>query len=133
MRRLVLRVHILLVVSLLPLLDRLLSLKSLLRLLTPRRPWAVYRGIGAQPIVQALRRRLDKPIHMRRRACLRLGVTLYHFLLLAGLPAELHFGVYPPQAHQRQMHGHCWVLLDGQCLTDPPGEPVTEVLVWPPA
>ena len=133
MRPLILRLHIALVTSLVPLLDRLLSLTSLLRLLTPAHPWALYRDLGPEPIVRALRRRLDKPIHMRRRACLRLGVTLYHFLRLAGLPAELRFGVYPSQAQHQRMHGHCWVLLDGRCLTDPPAEPVVQVLLWPPA
>jgi hypothetical protein len=131
-RTAVLRCHIWLVASLIPLLDRLLSLAGLLRLLTPHRPWKLYRGLGSQPVVQAVRRRLGRPTHMRRRACLRLGITLYHFLRLAGLPAQLRFGVYPPQTQGgRRMHGHCWVLLNGRCLADPPDEPVVQVLVWP--
>ncbi len=114
----------------LPLLDKL-PLKTLLRLLTPRRPWRLYRRLSPDEIVAAARKRLSRPRNMRRRACLRLGLTTWYFLHLAGLPAEIHFGVYPRQTlDQARMHGHCWVLLEGRCLTDPPDEPVAELFLW---
>lgn len=130
MRRLLLRAHVWLLAGVLPLLDKL-PLKRLLPLLTPRRPWRLYQPLSPEEIVAAARRRLRRPLHMRRRSCLRLGLTTWYFLRLAGQPAEIHFGVFPRQTpDQARMHGHCWVLLHGRCLTDPPGEPVAELFVW---
>lgn len=67
---------------------------------------------------------------MRRRACLREGIALFHFLRLAGLPAALHIGVYPPDGAQGRLRAHCWVT-DG-CKT--PGnasqEPIAVVLSY---
>ena len=66
---------------------------------------------------------------MRRRACLRQGLTLFHFLKLAGWPAVLRIGVFPPGRDRRRMHAHCWVTLNGVPLSPPPEQPVATLLV----
>ena len=65
---------------------------------------------------------------MRRRACLRKGLTLFHFLRLADKPAVMHFGVYPAASEQARMHAHCWVTIDGQAISDPPDQPHAALL-----
>ena len=123
-----LRAHVWLVAALVPLLVRLAELGRLVRWLTPsprRRP---YRGIPAERIVAVVRRRLRRPRHMRRRACLREGLTLYHFLRLAGVEAELRFGVFAPPPEGGRTHAHCWVTVGEQALSAPPAEPVALVL-----
>jgi len=65
---------------------------------------------------------------MRRRACLRQGLLLFHFLRLAGLPAVVHFGVFSPATDPRRLHGHCWVTLGGVCLSPPPEAPAAVLL-----
>jgi hypothetical protein len=117
----VLRAHVGLVATALPLLVRVAPLKVLLRLMTPPARFQPYRGVPAGRIAALVARRLLRLRHMRRRACLRHGLVLYHFLRLAGVPAMLQFGVYPPDVDPGRLHAHCWVTVDGVALTEPPG------------
>jgi hypothetical protein len=128
MTEVVLRAHVWLVATLLPLLVRVLPLKALLRLTTPPARLRPYGRVAADRIVAAVDGRLRNPRNMRRRACLRHGLTLYHFLRLAGVPAVLEFGVYPPELDPGRMHAHCWVTVDGVAVSAPPGQPAAVVL-----
>lgn len=121
-----LRCHLWLVAAMVPLAVRVLPLRSLLWLIRPPRWWRPYRHVMPERVVELVRRRLARPIHMRRRACLRESLTLFHFLLLTGRPAVLHFGVYAPNA-PGNMHGHCWVTLEGRPLNAPPGAAAAQV------
>lgn len=131
MRRLF-KLHLALYALAVPLAARLLPLRWQLRVLTPPRRWAPYRGLSAGEIKAIVLRRLEKPRLMRRRICQRRGLTLYHFLSLAGIRAELRFGVYAQRPHQRRTVAHCWVTVDGEPLADAPQEPFALVLVYPP-
>jgi len=124
-----LRLHVWLVAFFMPLLVRLIPLGALLRLLTPPKRLCPYRGLQASEIVRAVSRRLAEPVNMRRRACLRRGLVLFHFLRLAALPATIHFAVYPPGDPAGRMHGHCWVTLDGKDMSEPPEQPYARVMV----
>jgi len=124
----ILRAHIWLVATLVPLLVKLLKLKNVLKILTPPPHFRPYRGTSPHLILTIVRRRLAHPRNMRRRACLREGLTLFHFLRLAGIPARLHFGVYDPGVDQRRLHAHCWVTVEGKPLSLPPGDPTALVL-----
>lgn len=126
----ILRWHVWAVASCIPLLVRFLPLKALLRLLTPPRRLAPYRGIPAPRLAEIVRQRLRDPIHMRRRACLREGLTMFHFLCLAGLEGTLHVGVYARRPRPSRTHAHCWVTSGGRGLSDPPTEPAAEVLSY---
>ncbi len=122
-----LRAHVWLVATVLPLLVRVLPLKALLRLMTPAARLRPYRGVTPERIAAVVARRLRNPRNMRRRACLRRGITLYHFLRLAGAPAVLHFAVYPPEADPGRLHAHCWVTVGGEALSEPPARPAAEL------
>lgn len=124
----ILRWHVWVVATCVPLLVRLLPLKALLRLLTPPRHLTPYSRVSAGRVAAIVRRRLDNPIHMRRRACLREGLTLFHFLCLAGAEATLHMGVYARQPRMRRTQAHCWVTCAGRAVSAPPEEPSAEVL-----
>ena len=128
-REFILRGHLWLVATLVPLAVKFLPLKRLLQLLTPPRRLAPYAGILPDRIVAIVERRLRRPRNMRRRACLRKGTVLFHFLRLAGVAASLHISVYPPPARQKRMLAHCWVSVDGRCLCNPPKGPVALSLV----
>ena len=119
--------HIWVLATWLPVLVALFSLRRLVRLLTPPGFLQPYAGVGADEIVTMVARRLAQPQMMRRRACLRHGLTLLHFLRLAGLAAELHVAVYPPSSDPNRLHGHCWVSLDGRDLMPGPGAPAAEM------
>ncbi len=126
--RRMLRAHIWLVATVIPLLDKLLPMKPLLVLLTPLGVFRPYAGTPANDIAGLVARRLRQPRHMRRRACLRHGLTLFHFLRLAGWPAVLRIGVFPPSVDRRRLHAHCWVTLDGVALSPPPEQPLATLV-----
>ena len=129
-RDLLLRGHVWLLATLIPLLVRVIPLKKLIILLTPPARFRPYRGISTDRIVELVRRRLRAPRNMRRRACLREGLTLFHFLRLTGRPAIMHFGVFPPSADPQRMHAHCWVTLNGRAVSSPPEQSHATVLVY---
>jgi hypothetical protein len=85
-----------------------------------------------EEISRLVAHRLRQPRNMRRRACLRHGLTLFHFLRLAGCPAVLHIGVFPPRFDSRRMHAHCWVTLNDVCLSPPPEQPVATLFTCSP-
>ena len=121
------RGHVWIVATGLPVLVAVFSLRRLVRLLTPPGFLRPYAGVAPDEIVATVARRLANPRVMRRRPCLRHGLTLLHFLRLAGLPAELRVAVYPPSSDPRRLHAHCWVSLDGRDLTPGPGTPAAEM------
>lgn len=121
-------VHVWVVAAVIPLLDRFLTLERMLRLFTPKRPLQAYRGAGPDLITEIVRRRLRRPVHMRRRACLRLSLVLYHFAHLAGVDAVFHVAVFPPSADPKRLHAHSWVTVRDICLSDPPQGHAAEVL-----
>jgi hypothetical protein len=123
-------VHVWVVAAIIPLLDKFLTLERMLRLLTPRRPFGPYRGADPDLIVEIARRRLRRPVHMRRRACLRLSLVLYHFTHLAGVDAVFHVAVFPPSVDPKRLHAHSWVTVGDRCLSDPPQGHAAEVLCY---
>jgi hypothetical protein len=125
-----LRAHIWLVASIIPLLDRLLPLRWLLRVLTPPARFRPYARVPADEIEKLIDRRLAGAINMRRRACLRKGLTLFHFLRLAGRQAVISFAVYPPGEAARRIRGHCWVTSEGRDFGERPDSPHVTVMEY---
>jgi len=124
----VLRMHIWAAATLTPLLVRLLSLPLLVRLLTSPRGCRPYAAVPPEQIAGLVARRLARPRNMRRRACLRQSLVLFHFFRLAGLAAELHVGMYPPSADPARLHGHCWVTIAGRPLPFSPQRDAAETV-----
>jgi hypothetical protein len=124
--------HVWMVATAIPLLDKLLTLERMLGLLTPRRPFRPYAGLAPDVIAEVARRRLRHPIHMRRRACLRLSLVIYHFVRLAGHDAVFRVAVFPPSVDPRRLHAHSWVSVGEVSLCPPPESPTAEILQYGP-
>ena len=122
LRLAILRIHVAALALVIPDLRRWLQLQRLLALFTPRRPSRLYAGLDADTIVRVVQLALRHPWRMRRRPCLRLGLLLFHFLRLAGVPAVLTFCVYKETlgASAGREQAHCWVTVDGRCVASPP-------------
>jgi len=69
---------------------------------------------------------------MKRRRCLRQGLLTYRFLMLAGIDAVVRFSVYPDRPGDPRMHAHCWVTVDGKCVTFPAGDASVEMMTFDP-
>ncbi len=124
----VLATHVTFVAAVIPLLDKFLTLERMLRWLTPRRPSRLYEGTDLVLISRIVHRRLRRPIHMRRRACLRLSLVIYHFARLAGAEAVFHVAVFPPSTDPKRLHAHSWVTVGGACLCEAPKGQSAEIV-----
>ena len=96
----VLRGHIWLLATLIPLLEKFIPLKWWLRLLTPPPRFKPYAGTPPEEISRLVAHRLREPRNMRRRACLRQGLTSVPFPEaggLAGGAAHRRFSAEPRQ------------------------------------
>lgn len=128
MREAILRMHIWIVALFVPLIVRLFSLKRVLGLATPPTWIHPYTPVSCERIAELVRKRLERPWMMKRRACLREGLTLFHFLCLARQPAILQIGVFEPGPAGTRSHAHCWVTLNGRPLSHPPEAEVATVV-----
>jgi hypothetical protein len=125
--------HVWIVAAISPLLDRFLTLERMLGLLTPHRSFGPYASVSPDLMAAIVHRRLRRPIHMRRRACLRLSLVLYHFLRLSGAEAVFHVAVFPPSVDHKRLHAHSWVTVGRVCLSEPATEQAVEILTYGPA
>jgi len=121
MREILLRIHVGMVATLVPLLVECFNIPTLLRLAEFPRHWHPYAGIPVERIVAMVDRRLAHPRQMRRRRCLRQGLMLFHFLHLAGVPSEISFAALGPATSGQRMHAHCWVTVHGTAFYPPIG------------
>jgi hypothetical protein len=124
-----LRCHLWLAARLLPVRAKRRSIERLLVEATPPEGFAPYRGVAAQPIVDAVRATLARPWRMRGRRCLREGLVAFRFLRLAGHPAVLHFAVASRSPADR-LSAHCWVTLDGAAVLDGPRDDMVPLMRW---
>jgi len=66
-----------------------------------------------------------------RRGCLTRGLTLYWFLVRAGRPVQLCFGMGQVE---EELAGHCWVTMAGEPILEPaPPEDTFSTLYTIPA
>ena len=130
LRRLVLRIHIWLLAAAIPVLIKLMPLKKLLRLMTPKAQCDLYKSITTEQIAEMVHHRLRRPRRMRNRSCLRKGLTLFYFLRLVGAPAKIRIAVHTPTAESKRIRAHCWVVLDGLAMTEPIKGPGATILTY---
>lgn len=128
--RIALAIHVWIIAAMIPLLVRIFSLKIILEVFTPSPVFQPYRDMAAEDLAGVVKNRLKRPICMVRRACLREGLLMFHFLRLAGLEATLHISVYPREVFGR-FHAHCWVTSSGKTVSNPPGLKMAEVFSYP--
>jgi hypothetical protein len=89
-----------------------------------------YEGLGADEIVGEVRRLTRHPWAMRDRRCLRQGLLAYRYLRLAGYAPALHFGVDRTSVADPKIKAHCWVVLDGNPILNPPDPSMVTILVY---
>mgnify|MGYP002403600565 CR=1 FL=1 len=85
-------------------------------------------GLNPASIARHVRRTTRRPWLMAKRPCLREGVLAYRFLRAAGFEPELHFGVDRDSIDEPAIRAHCWVVLDGEIVLNPPAATMMTVL-----
>ncbi len=128
--RIALVIHVWIVAAIVPFLVRAFTLKKIIEIFSPSPSFQPYRGIAAEDLAGVVKNRLKRPIYMVRRACLREGLLIFHFLKLAGLEATLHISVYPREEFGR-FRAHCWVTSSGRALSTPADLKMTEIFSYP--
>jgi hypothetical protein len=106
------------------------TIEELLTNATPPKSEQPYRGLEADSILDSVRAVTSRPWRMRGRRCLREGLLGFRFLRLAGYSPQLHFGVEPGSVHLDHLRAHCWIVLDGQCVMNPPSATMLPIFFW---
>jgi len=88
-----------------------------------------YSGLPADVIAYRAKRAARRPRVMVDRPCLREGILADRFLRLAGYQPELRFGISRQSLVQDKLAAHCWVVLHGKIILNPPASDMIEVLV----
>ena len=107
------------------------ELQDMLRSYTPDARFQSLQGWSAEDILKLVRLYLIRPIRMRGRRCIRRGLVGFYFLRLAGIAAELRFGVFTNTTPGSRYQAHCWIVLPDGREEDPPVDPCRVILTWP--
>jgi hypothetical protein len=94
---------------------------------------APYGGLPAAYILKRVKRTVRRPLLMRDRRCLREGLLAIDFLIAAGYQPELHFGVERHSVNAARLAAHCWVVLDGNTVLNPPSHGMVPIFAHRPA
>ncbi len=89
----------------------------------PGRP---YTGLSAETIWRCCRKAVRPPLLMADRPCLREGLLLNRFLVMAGYAPALHFGVDRTSLSEPKVRAHCWITL-GARVFNPPEPTMIEI------
>lgn len=86
-------------------------------------------GLPATDIVAAVVVATRRPWMMRNRRCLRQGLLAFRALHSAGHRPALHFGVDAAGLKGREGLVHCWILVKGEVVLNPPEPGMTTVFI----
>jgi hypothetical protein len=106
-----------------------MGLKPLLELYEPGRS-RPFVGVEPAAMLEAVRRVTHHPWGMRDRRCLRQGLLAYRYLSMAGLAPALHFGVDRNSISDPRISAHCWIVLDGKVVLNPPSQAMVTVFIY---
>lgn len=115
---------------LLPLFTKNRPLDELLRRATPPLTQSAYAGIPAETIVAEVKAMVSKPWRMRGRRCLREGLLAFYYLAAAGYRPILQFGLVPESVLTSKLRAHCWIILDGKTVLNPPARPMLNLFAY---
>jgi hypothetical protein len=87
-------------------------------------------GLDAGYLIKAVQRTTRHPWTMRDRRCLRQGLLAYRYLVMAGFRPALHFGVDRLSLGNARIKAHCWIVLDGKVVLNPPDVTMVTLLVY---
>jgi hypothetical protein len=115
-------VEIFFLVTILPLLIKLLSIPNLMKILTPR-DLRVYKNLDSEKtkdkVVKFTDYILSLNLWMYRTTCLKRSLVLYHFLRKMGMDVHICFGVrFPDGVSREKLEGHAWLLYNGDIFLE---------------
>lgn len=85
-----------------------------------------FQGFSPSTIWRCCHKAVKRPWLMRDRPCLREGLLLNRFLVMAGHDPTLHFGVDKTSLNTPAIRAHCWIRL-GDRVFNPPDESMVEI------
>ena len=108
-----------------PLLARGKDFQPLLARAAPGRG-TPYAGLSPDTISRLCHKVVHRPMLMADRPCLREGLLLNRFLVMAGFAPTLHFGIDRSSLNKPGVKAHCWVKL-GERVFNPPDPNMVEI------
>ncbi|UCF04768.1 MAG: lasso peptide biosynthesis B2 protein [bacterium] len=116
----VLSLRITFFLSVLPLMLKIFSVRSIVHRITPRRERCISTRLTIGRVVYLCEGILDYMQRFGYRfSCLRRSLLLYRFMRYYGEPVVINFGV---KWEADQLMGHSWLTLEGKTFREPPGK-----------
>lgn len=115
---------------LMPVFAKSAPIGKLLRMATPAGERPAYTALGADAIVDSVKRVTRRPWRMRGRRCLREGLLAFRFLSLAGHRPLLHFAVEKDTLHDDRLKAHCWISVGDEVVMNPPSPTMLELFTY---
>ncbi|RMF95332.1 MAG: lasso peptide biosynthesis B2 protein [Candidatus Schekmanbacteria bacterium] len=106
---------IFLLATILPLLLKVLSLPSVMKILTPSKNRRHWRQWKVDIIVKGTDKILGIGFFIYHPTCLKKSLILYHFLRKEGMDVAIHFGV---RKRNGTLDGHSWLTKKGKRVYD---------------
>lgn len=117
-------IHIFLLVTILPLLIKLLSIPKLMKVLTPG-DLIVYKNISSEKakekVIKFTDYILSRNFWIYKSICLKRSLVLYHFLRKIGINVHIFFGVRCKNeimGREKKLEGHAWLVYNGDIFLE---------------
>jgi hypothetical protein len=104
--------------------------RDLSRILAGATPKAGQQGslaLAPAAIIESVKEVTARPWRMKGRRCLREGLLAFYYLKLAGKQPLLRFGLLKGTLTAARPRAHCWIILDGQTILNPPEGPMVHL------
>ncbi|MER3448073.1 MAG: hypothetical protein C4291_15165 [Candidatus Dadabacteria bacterium] len=117
-------IQILLLITVLPVIIRLLSLPKLMYVLTPEDLRQYTNPDIEQKVIKFTDYILSRNLWIYKTTCLKRSLVLYHFLRKFGMNVQICFGVRynekPPywDTQKKKLEGHAWLLYNGDIFLE---------------
>lgn len=103
------------------------DLKTILANATPAPQHEGTLSLDPAAIVETVKSVVSRPWRMKGRRCLREGLLAFHYLKLAGKHPLLRFGLLQGTISTAKPRAHCWIVLDGNIILNPPEGPMVHL------
>jgi Transglutaminase-like superfamily len=111
-------IQIFLLLTVLPLIVKLLSVPRLMNALTPGNS-KQHKNLDIEKVVKFTDYILSRNLWVYKTTCLKRSLVLYRFLRKLGMNVHICFGVRSPDGESRKkLEGHAWLLYNGDIFLE---------------
>jgi hypothetical protein len=121
------RLNLWLAARLMPAFVKRRDLSHILANATPKAHQQGSLALSPNEIVESVKSVVARPWRMKGRRCLREGLLTFYYLKLSGKHPLLRFGLLKGTLTTAKPRAHCWIVLNGETILNPPEGPMVHL------